>query len=123
MKGLDKGGQGPTSGCCAIEEVEEVEEEEEEEEEEDTSTPANIIMARCEYLHLTTQTGSATSPPCRVASQLTLSLAYNISAWTTCMRIRCLTEPFPSSGRLLLLIKNLSPSKKRPPVVCFATVV
>jgi hypothetical protein len=24
MKGLDKGGQGPTSGCCAIEEEEEV---------------------------------------------------------------------------------------------------
>jgi hypothetical protein len=23
MKGLDKGGQGPTSGCCAIEEEEE----------------------------------------------------------------------------------------------------
>jgi hypothetical protein len=23
MKGLDKGGQGPTSGCCAIEEKEE----------------------------------------------------------------------------------------------------
>jgi hypothetical protein len=28
MKGLDKGGQGPTSGCCAIEEEEEEEEEE-----------------------------------------------------------------------------------------------
>jgi hypothetical protein len=27
MKGLDKGGQGPTSGCCAIEEEEEEEEE------------------------------------------------------------------------------------------------
>jgi hypothetical protein len=26
MKGLDKGGQGPTSGCCAIEEEEEEEE-------------------------------------------------------------------------------------------------
>jgi hypothetical protein len=25
MKGLDKGGQGPTSGCCAIEEEEEEE--------------------------------------------------------------------------------------------------
>jgi hypothetical protein len=24
MKGLDKGGQGPTSGCCAIEEEEEL---------------------------------------------------------------------------------------------------
>jgi hypothetical protein len=31
MEGLDKGGQGPTSGCCAIEEKEEEEEEEEEE--------------------------------------------------------------------------------------------
>jgi hypothetical protein len=30
MKGLHKGGQGPTSGCCAIQEVEEEEEEEEE---------------------------------------------------------------------------------------------
>jgi hypothetical protein len=29
MEGLDKGGQGPTSGCCAIEEEEEEEEEEE----------------------------------------------------------------------------------------------
>jgi hypothetical protein len=28
MEGLDKGGQGPTSGCCAIEEEEEEEEEE-----------------------------------------------------------------------------------------------
>jgi hypothetical protein len=28
MKGLDKGGQGPTSGCRAIEEEEEEEEEE-----------------------------------------------------------------------------------------------
>jgi hypothetical protein len=27
MEGLDKGGQGPTSGCCAIEEEEEEEEE------------------------------------------------------------------------------------------------
>jgi hypothetical protein len=27
MKGLDKGDQGPTSGCCAIEEEEEEEEE------------------------------------------------------------------------------------------------
>jgi hypothetical protein len=27
MKGLDKGGQGPTSDCCAIEEEEEEEEE------------------------------------------------------------------------------------------------
>jgi hypothetical protein len=25
MEGLDSGGQGPTSGCCAIEEEEEVE--------------------------------------------------------------------------------------------------
>jgi hypothetical protein len=25
MKGLDKGGQGPTSGCCAVEEEEEEE--------------------------------------------------------------------------------------------------
>jgi hypothetical protein len=31
MKGLDKVGQGPTSGCCAIEEEKEEEEEEEEE--------------------------------------------------------------------------------------------
>jgi succinate dehydrogenase flavin-adding protein (antitoxin of CptAB toxin-antitoxin module) len=29
MKGLDKGGQGPTSGCCVIQEEEEEEEEEE----------------------------------------------------------------------------------------------
>jgi hypothetical protein len=29
MEGLDKGGQGPTSGCWAIEEEEEEEEEEE----------------------------------------------------------------------------------------------
>jgi hypothetical protein len=28
MKRFDKGGQGPTSGCCAIEEEEEEEEEE-----------------------------------------------------------------------------------------------
>jgi hypothetical protein len=35
MEGLDKGGQGPTSGCCAIEEEEEEEEEEDEEEEEE----------------------------------------------------------------------------------------
>jgi hypothetical protein len=27
MEGLDKGGQGPTSGCCAIEEEEEEEED------------------------------------------------------------------------------------------------
>jgi hypothetical protein len=30
MEGLDKGGQGPTSGCCAIEEEEEEEAEDEE---------------------------------------------------------------------------------------------
>jgi hypothetical protein len=28
MEGIDKGGQGPISGCCAIEEEEEEEEEE-----------------------------------------------------------------------------------------------
>jgi hypothetical protein len=33
MEGLGKGGQGPISGCCAIEEEEEEEEEAEEEEE------------------------------------------------------------------------------------------
>jgi hypothetical protein len=35
MEGLDKGGQGPTSGCCAIE-------EEEEEEEEDTAVLCGV---------------------------------------------------------------------------------
>jgi hypothetical protein len=32
------------------------------------------------------------------------------------------TEPFPSSGRLFLLIKNLLPSNRRRSVVCFAAV-
>jgi hypothetical protein len=41
MEGLDKGGQGPTSGCCAIEE-----EEEEEEEEEDKESLFQIPLRR-----------------------------------------------------------------------------
>jgi hypothetical protein len=40
--------------------------------------------------------------------------------------IRChanvLTEPFPISGRLFLLIKNLLPSNNHHSVVCFAAV-
>jgi hypothetical protein len=42
------------------------------------------------------------------------------------MRIRChgnmLTEPFPSSGRLFILIKNLLLNNGRRSVVCFAAV-
>jgi hypothetical protein len=64
---------------------------------------------------------------------LTLSLAY-ISARTTqktpflsSMRIRCsgdvVTEPFPSSGRLFLFIKNLLPSNGCRSVVCFTAAV
>jgi hypothetical protein len=42
MEGLGKGGQGPTSGCCAIEEEDEEEEDEEEEEEE-----ISLLSALC----------------------------------------------------------------------------
>jgi hypothetical protein len=59
-----------------------------------------------------------------------LSFAYNISAQTTwkipvlcCMRICCrgnvFTNPFPSSGRIFLLIKNLLRRSGRRSVVCF----
>jgi hypothetical protein len=52
MEGLDKGGQGPISGCCAIEEEEEEEEDDDNDNDDDDEKWSEVTGKSLSYFTL-----------------------------------------------------------------------